>query len=252
MSDEYYKISFCTTAMGRLDHVASTLIPNILNNQVYPNLEVVLLNYNSKDSLEEWIKENAGEYIEKGQLVYLREHYAEHFNAAHAKNVCSLASTGEVICNMDADNIAPEGYAFHVNELMHRHPRAFTYFARGPKGVKGRVAVFRNDYLTVRGYNEAMRGWGGDDIELFSRLEVSGCRKYFADVRFAQCILHSNQRRTVNMPPGFQNIKKTNAMGLRLRAENYERKLSKTNNHTKWGCATLKRNFCETIRVGQP
>ena len=50
------KISFCTVCMNRLQYLMQTLPVNIAGNIDYPNLEFVVLNYNSKDDMENWIR----------------------------------------------------------------------------------------------------------------------------------------------------------------------------------------------------
>ncbi|KKL80749.1 hypothetical protein LCGC14_2001600, partial [marine sediment metagenome] len=50
-----YKISFCTTCMGRLYNLKETLPKNIEANGEYPNVEFVILDYNSSDGLGDWV-----------------------------------------------------------------------------------------------------------------------------------------------------------------------------------------------------
>ena len=52
-----YKISFATVCMNRLHHIRQTLPKNIADNSDYENVEFILLDYNSSDGLEEWVKE---------------------------------------------------------------------------------------------------------------------------------------------------------------------------------------------------
>jgi hypothetical protein len=41
--------------MDRLSHLKKLYAKNIENNRDYPNVEFVLLDYNSSDELEEWV-----------------------------------------------------------------------------------------------------------------------------------------------------------------------------------------------------
>ena len=50
-----YKISFCTNCMGRTDDLKQTYLQNIEDNKEYPNVEFVLLNYNSKDDIDQLV-----------------------------------------------------------------------------------------------------------------------------------------------------------------------------------------------------
>ena len=52
-----YKVSICTTCMDRLSDLKQTLPQNIQDNLDYPNVEFVVLDYNSKkDDVDGWIK----------------------------------------------------------------------------------------------------------------------------------------------------------------------------------------------------
>ena len=67
-----YKISFCTTCMGRLHDLKVTLPFNIKDNQDYDDLEFVILDYNSGDNLWDWMKNNMSHEIEIGKVSYYR------------------------------------------------------------------------------------------------------------------------------------------------------------------------------------
>ena len=53
-ADKYLKVSLCTTVMDRLHDLERTLPKNMEDNSDYPNMEYVVLDYNSQDSLEQW------------------------------------------------------------------------------------------------------------------------------------------------------------------------------------------------------
>jgi hypothetical protein len=50
------RMSFCMTCMGRLHHLRETVLENLAVIEKSPGAECVLLNYNSPDELELWIK----------------------------------------------------------------------------------------------------------------------------------------------------------------------------------------------------
>ena len=82
-----YKISFCTTVMNRLYNLKETLLKNIEDNKEYPDLEFVILDYNSQDGLEKWMKDNMMEHIESGRVSYYRTEEPKYFNMAHSRNI---------------------------------------------------------------------------------------------------------------------------------------------------------------------
>ena len=60
------KVAFFTTCMNRLHHLKKTLPQNIKDNQDYEDCVFVVLNYNSRDGLHEWMLENMAEQIKSG------------------------------------------------------------------------------------------------------------------------------------------------------------------------------------------
>jgi hypothetical protein len=248
MTTEHYRLSFCTTAMGRLDHVRQTLLRNIEDNADYPDAEFVLLDYGSKDGLGDWVRDNAGRLLESGRLVYLRVDGVEYYSHSHSKNVCFLASTGTAMCTIDADNFMPRGFAFHLNDLLHTHPRAVA--AGRTRGVTGRITMFRNDLLAVGGYNESLRGWGYDDKDLRGRLLAAGCQIQWFNHMYAKAIQHGSDRRVENMPPGHRKMGRSNHANRRVHRRSIAQGQIVANAGTTWGEATIYRNFSQTLTTG--
>ena len=103
-NQQYKKITFCTVCMGRLHHVEKTLIKNIKDNSEYPHLHFILLDYNSKDNLESWIKDQMGSYLQSGLLSYYKTTDPVFFHRSHARNMAFRLAEDGIICNIDADN----------------------------------------------------------------------------------------------------------------------------------------------------
>jgi len=248
--DSLRRISFCTTAMGRLDHVRETLLRNTAANADYPAAEFVLLDYASRDGLADWARAEAMDLIQARRLTYLRLDGAQYFNHCHSRNACCLASTGDVLCMVDADNLLPAGFAFHLNDIMHRSPRAMAGFGRSQHSTKGRLAFFREDFLAVGGYDESFEGWGWEDKDLRARLCAAGCQFHAFDVAYAECIEHGNHRRVENFPPELQGKSATSFRNQQRSARNIAAACFAANAGREWGSATLRRNFSEPIMVG--
>ena len=112
------KISFCTTCKGRLEHLKQTLPANIEACKGYPNTEFVILDYDSRDGLEQWIKDNFQEEIKSGLVRYAKLDGATDFKMAHAKNMVHRLATGDVLCNVDADNFLASGTPEYLIENL--------------------------------------------------------------------------------------------------------------------------------------
>lgn len=52
----FMKLSFCTTCKGRTFHLKQTLPQNLKVVRQFSEVELIVLNYNSPDDLDEWIR----------------------------------------------------------------------------------------------------------------------------------------------------------------------------------------------------
>jgi len=198
------KISICTVCMNRLSYLSQTLPVNIAENMDFPNLEFVVLNYNSKDDMDDWIKINMGRHIESGLLKYYKTNEPEYFSLAHSKNMATKLATGDIICNLDADNYGGLDYikwvagcfAAHGPDIIITTIRkdAIPYRDQG-----GKLCFSKKLFNAVNGYDESLIGYGMDDVDLANRIENAGCKRLFIEEeKFLQYIGHSDQERVVN------------------------------------------------------
>src|SRR5574337_972497 len=195
----YKKISFCTVSMNRTHHILSTLQKNIEDNIDYPNIEFVLLDYNSKDGLEELISSSFMIYVEKGVLVYFKTFAPCYFHRSHSRNLVFKLANGDILCNIDADNFTGKGFAFFINEKFGDSENRFLSTANINKNLFGRICVPRDKFLAVTGYDESMSDYGFEDIDMINRLQLSGLEKYLInEPEFLKAIDHKDSERIKN------------------------------------------------------
>lgn len=122
-------------------------------------------------------------------------------------------ATGDILCNLDADNFIAPGYAEWLNSVFQDNPNSITRLSRfgmgvyhtlgiSAFGVYGRIAIMRDNFFNIlHGYDEAgFNGWGGDDDDLLNRARVAGLRYVPTDIRYiGKCIQHSDEMRTENL-----------------------------------------------------
>jgi len=185
--------------MGRLEHIKKTLLKNIRDNDDYPDIEFVLLDYNSNDGLEQWVREHCARELASGRLVYYQTKKPDHYDSSRAKNIAHNLATGEILCNVDADNFTGKDFAFYLNNILEQEPHCFFTHDRAPGGCGGRIAISAGDFRAIGGYNERMIGWGYDDNDLRSRAERFGLQKSIIPYYFLRSIKHGNDLRVVNM-----------------------------------------------------
>ena len=165
-----YKISICTTCKDRLENLKQTLPRNIEDNLNYPNVEFIVLDYNSKkEDVGGWIKKEMMRYVEKGILVYLRTNEPKYFDMSHSRNIAFLAASGEIVNNVDADAFCGKGFAEFINKCANERPEK-AIFAKSKQLLRGRLGLFKKEFIEVTGYSEAYAfHYGHDDADLMHR-----------------------------------------------------------------------------------
>lgn len=209
---EPMKISFCTTCMGRAHHLKETLPQNIRDNPATEDMDVefVVLNYNSQDDLHEWMTTDPEmkAHIESGLVRYGKTTDPEFFHMSHAKNMAHRMATGDVLCNLDADNFLGNKFA----ELLHQNfsenmdivinpsVRVSKLLGKEEQGFFGRVVISKDNFMTLGGYDETFSGWGGEDTDFLQRAKGLGLDHLRIDsMKYLGVIKHSNEDRVGNM-----------------------------------------------------
>lgn len=198
------KISLCVVCMNRSWQLKYTLQRNIADSKSYPNLEFVLLNYNSQDDMDEWVKSNMQTFIDNGRLVYYRTDQPKVFNHSHAKNLAFKLASGDILCSINADHFTGEGFAEFVNtQFIDNEDVVITPIVSRTsqqecvaKDVLGKVCVSRNAFLSVKGFDERMLSYGFEDLDFVNRLEMIGIkRQRLEKASFLQYISHEDIER---------------------------------------------------------
>ncbi|MDX1975124.1 MAG: glycosyltransferase family A protein [Rickettsiales bacterium] len=212
MPNKAYKVSFCTTCKGRTHHLKETLPQNLANNADYPNTEFVILDYGSEDGLADWIKANYQKELDSGKIRYVRFE-AEHFKMAHAKNMAHRTATGDILCNLDADNVTGKGFASWLNDTFskdkdiyvrpHSHQLKIYRLMHGEKlkdGIMGRIAIHRDNFLKLKGYDETYVGWSPDDSNFAARARKEDVKRVKLPYKMLGDVIgHTQEDRVINL-----------------------------------------------------
>lgn len=201
---EYHRISFCITCMNRAMHIKKTLRKNINDNIDYPNLEFVLLDYNSSDDLQEWVFNNFKDELANGRLVYYQTKEPKYFHMANAKNIAHHLATGDIVCNLDADNYTNKDFAFYINKKIQNNTniigRQHNYGDLiNNYETSGRIFLTKENFLKLGGYDEKFVGWGCEDDDFMERAYIMEIGKENIPLVFLKAISHSDNIRSENM-----------------------------------------------------
>ena len=208
MANEFLKLSFCTVSMNRCHHLKKTLVQNIVDNISYPKIEFVVLDYNSTDGLNQWIAGELHEYIDSGVLVYFRTFDPKSFHRSHSRNLSFKLASGDILCNIDADNYTGPNFASYINDEFNGNRNIFLTPIDFHKiehnhfplpDTLGRVCFTKEAFHSVRGYTETMSTHGFQDYDFANRLELFGCKRVIIkNTRFLQAESHDDLERFKN------------------------------------------------------
>lgn len=179
--------------MGRLNHVSQTLPRNLIDRGSYANAVFILLDYNSRDGLGDYIQREHGANLDSGLLVYYRNPEPQRFRMAHAKNQAhrlGMLEDADILVNLDADNWIGEDFPAYVankfeaalidkeaiflgTRANHRGPGHLVK-VKTPPGCFGRIGVTKEAFRHAGGYDEVFAGWSPDDKDFAARVARLG------------------------------------------------------------------------------
>ena len=241
------RISICTTCMGRCSDIKQTYIKNIEDNKDYPKIEFVLLNYNSQDDLDQYVKANLMVYIEKRILNYYKTIEPKYYSMTKSRNINIRVARGDIVNNVDADHFIHKGFAEQINKIANVFPERVV-FCKSKYKNRGRVGLYRKEAIKLLGgYDEIIEGYGFDDHNLVSRAVKLG----FKAVKFGGdfCDITEDHRRHPidnyeNKDWKYTQRKNTLISLLNIKLERYQ-----ANRKQHWGKAHLLKNFKEEIDI---
>ena len=202
---QHYSISLITVCKNRLHHLQETLPKNICDNAAYPDVEFIVLDYNSSDGLATWMKEHMMGYIESGRVKFYQTFEPDSYHPAHSRNMAFLLAGGQLLCNQDADNYTGDGFAAYMNGCFRENARRIlvTFGGRRKKAstdTYGRLCMTRDDFVNVKGYDEKIGFYGGEDIDMARRIMALGREPVVTEEeRFLRSIKHTDEERLKEM-----------------------------------------------------
>lgn len=201
------RIAFCTTCKGRAQHLKLTLPKNLADNVDYENAVFVVLNYGSQDDLLPFLLNSHGKDIQSGRVAVYTYETDGPFKMAHAKNLAHRAALYEgadILVNLDADNFTGRDFARYIASEFESYDSIFLWanMRKGvmPRGINGRIAVDRNAYLKVGGYDERFETWSPDDKDFNRRLRRLGYEAREIPAIFLNGVPHNDKMRFREYP----------------------------------------------------
>jgi len=241
----FHSISIVTTCMDRCSCIKQTYKKNIEDSLSYPNVEFVLLNYNSKDDLDDYVRNNLIEYIENGVLSYYKTSEPKYYSMCHSRNIGFKMAKGEIVCSVDADHFINTGFPEKINLLANIFSGK-AVFCKSKHKNRGRLCFRKKEFIELLGgYDESIEGYGFDDQDLLCR----AARQGFTIAKFGGefCTITEGHSRH----PG-KNYKEhwryTQRKNTLISLLNIKLGILKANEGKTFGKAFLTRNFKDDLK----
>jgi len=176
-------IAFITACKGRLHHLKQTL--PLLAAQ--PDTESVVVDYACPQGTRRWVKE----HFPQVKVVAVDDDSG--WCVARARNLGATAATAARFCLIDADIKVRGGFVSWIRA----NSRPDHFYRALPLGmdVWGTFVCPAEYFWRAGGYDEAFRGWGGEDDDLYMRLEDIGCTPSGFPASLLEPIQHGDAER---------------------------------------------------------
>lgn len=180
------QLSFVVTCKGRLEHLKQSL-PRMV---AQPNCECIVVDYDCPDGAAEWVSKN------HPQVRVVKVEQAPRFHVARARNLGAKAATNEWLAFLDADVLIEPRFVVDLAGALH-HGR---YFRPLPltRETWGSFICHRGDFFALEGFDETLENYGGEDSDLYFRLDHFGRSCAFFDAKLLHSIPHDNELRSAH------------------------------------------------------
>lgn len=181
------RVSFITTCKHRLHHLQQTL-PRMVAAE--PD-EIIVVDYACPQQAGSWVAEN----YPQANVVHVDDD--PNFNVSRARNLGAAQASGDWLVFIDADILVDPTWVAWQREHLNPHcfHRAAPVMGQRDKETSGTCICPRDWFDRIGGYDEAFRGWGGEDRDLYSRLVAVGVVESTYPSSFVTPIRHNDDDR---------------------------------------------------------
>lgn len=181
------RIAFVTTCKNRLHHLQQTLPLWVAEA---PD-EIVVVDYGCPQGTGDWVEANWP------QVKVVRVTDDPGFCLSRARNLGAAAADAEWVCFIDADILVRAGWVAWMRAHLRRGGvyRAGAVGKRRQTETSGTAVLERAAWRAVGEYDELFTGWGGEDTDLYDRLQLAGVEQRDYPPDFVEAITHDDTAR---------------------------------------------------------
>jgi len=182
-------VTFITTCKNRLSHIQETL-PLLFSEA--SNEEIIFVDYGCTQGSGNWVSEHYP------TVKVLRVNDDPEFCLPRARNMGGFLANTPWLFFIDGDIKVRSGFVEWIkkNAIKNSYYRASLLENNiRDKETWGSCLCTRNDFISIDGYDEAFRGWGGEDDDFYVRLSQLGIDQKAYPNSFIDVISHDDELR---------------------------------------------------------
>lgn len=168
-------ISLCIPCMNRAHDLKSVMQGFIDAANASPPTEIAILNYNSTDDLDDYIKGLINSSaLENGNIfTYTKTNNKEYFHMANARNCSMLSARGDVLCMLSADTIISNDFVKKIRPVFESEKDSL-YMCEREVGCI--ILLKKEEFIKSGGYDERFEFYGPEDKDMCLRLKRRGLK----------------------------------------------------------------------------
>lgn len=225
-------ISLCTPCMNRKDDLMATMPSKIAAAKASPPVEIAVVDYNSGNGLRDFINDIIDStYLGGGGFFTYRKYTGrDTYHAAHANNLAMMLGGGEYVVLIPADVFIEPGFILSLRENIDQG----CVWSNTSRKHRSAIAILRNEFIAMGGYDEHFEMYGPDDIDIIERLERRGCKRGEIPDEFVSSIYTPPDRKVENYRIKASH-KELGAMNMPHLSENRKNGVLVANSGIEWG-----------------
>jgi glycosyltransferase involved in cell wall biosynthesis len=183
--------SIIVTCKNRLHHLQATL-PRLISQS---NSEVIVVDYGCEQGTGVWVSSN----YPMARLISVTDDPV--FCVSRARNIGAKHAIGKFLLFIDADVELMKDLGRWIHDNADED---FSYIEAGlmDPTLIGTIICSKKAFEQIGGYDEAFRGWSGEDRDLYHRLTIEGFQLRHFEKGSLRGIPHDDDERQLSQDKG--------------------------------------------------
>jgi len=219
------RVSLCTYSKNRIFHTMKSIRRAI--EVLGVDDELIFVDYSDPNDIGKWVAS-----LGDPRIKVVKVNDRKFYNPAHARNCAGINASREILAFMDIDNLITHEL---IEEIRGLKKYEFYSYSDGTDHTAGFIVLWRDDYIEINGYEEALAGWGYEDVSMKNSLSIMGIERKSLTNRVIvpdDDLYHSTSQFSGSV---FSNKRLNNDQNYKLIKTLRERHPYKHNVHRDWG-----------------